>query len=86
VRRLTRLLSVARKLRSVMAENRNFSRDYLDLLKMKEIVDYMNKQNVRLDRIFSESIFLYSDLTTKDRHILMITCTTSITQTRSCSF
>lgn len=86
MKRLTRLLSVARKLRSVITQNRNFSRDYLDLLKMKEIVDYMNKQNVRLDRIFSESIFLYSDLTTKDRHILMITCTVSITQTRSCSF
>lgn len=54
---------------------RDFSRDYLDLLKNKQITSYLQTNKTREDRIFSDSIFLYKKIYSKERYILMITCT-----------
>ena len=51
----------------------DFSKDYLDLLKHQEIGQYMSLHGMRCDRIYSDSIFLYSTASSKQRYILLIT-------------
>lgn len=51
----------------------DFSKDYLDLLKHPEILQYLTLHGTRHDRIFSDSIFLYSSASSKQRYILLVT-------------
>ena len=52
----------------------DYSRDYLDILKYKQVREYLNKIQDRSTNIFSDCISVYKNPTSKKTYILLSTC------------